>query len=353
MFDDMAPRLAEAAPAATCSTLDAAVLQEFRHQAPDLAASKFHDVSTGPAFTAVAARAALGISEDARYKGTATKHTRDILTKWVCSVVRDFVVSDRIRRWWEKRKTFQPPFVEYARKLWRRLISTDPANAHLKLSFAEVAKCFQLKTAGDVPPWMTSNQTGTVFDRLGAFEGTSSFDVVVVDRRGTRCAVFGLRRGEIAAVAPGATRSGSAPFATRFNPAQVIDEAQDLNPTHKFLFVDAPRARDARRVLVGDAFQSLYHWRGARNALQLARPDATEEIELTASFRFGEEIAELATTVLQRCAPEGEPEPKKLRGCGEPGRLQFENGRDCHDWRADPLAIIGRNNKNVLLAADE
>ena len=54
----------------------------------------------------------------------------------------------------------------------------------------------------------------------------------------------------------------------------VIDEAQDLNPTHYELFVTGPRRAQQRiaHAFVGDPFQSLYAWRGRRTLCATPRP---------------------------------------------------------------------------------
>ena len=78
------------------------------------------------------------------------------------------------------------------------MISRAPADANLKLSFAEVAKCFQLRALADPHSidWMRRGlPAGTVLDRITTFAGTRDYSFVV------------------------------------------IDEAQDLNPTHYELFV--------------------------------------------------------------------------------------------------------------------
>ena len=106
----------------------------------------------------------------------------------------------------------------------------------------------------------------------------------------------------------------------------VIDEAQDLNPTHYELFVTGPRRAQQRiaHALVGDPFQSLYAWRGAKNALRDAKATLQHTlIRLTKSFRFGEEVADLATAVLQRC---GDPATARVVGCVPPERIASITG---------------------------
>lgn len=80
-------------------------------------------------------------------------------------------------------------------------------------------------------------------------------------------------------------------------PADVIflDEAQDTNPVLLDVFESQEHAQ---RVLVGDAQQQIYAWRGAMNAME--RADTDHRTLLTQSFRFGPEIAEVANDVLSR-----------------------------------------------------
>jgi hypothetical protein len=70
-----------------------------------------------------------------------------------------------------------------------------------------------------------------------------------------------------------------------------LDEAQDSNPVSLDIFY---RQTHAQLVMVGDPYQSIYEWRGAVNAFDTV-PETFLRKELTESFRFTSEIAELAT----------------------------------------------------------
>jgi hypothetical protein len=72
----------------------------------------------------------------------------------------------------------------------------------------------------------------------------------------------------------------------------LLDEAQDTNPVTQAI-VDA---QQARKVYVGDRHQAIYGFRGATNAMELIKAD--EHHYLTGSFRFGEEIADVANQIL-------------------------------------------------------
>ena len=74
-----------------------------------------------------------------------------------------------------------------------------------------------------------------------------------------------------------------------------LDECQDVNEVVLDIFL---RQQDKCRLYaVGDGFQNIYSWRGAKNAmLELDWPEAT----LSKSFRFGQEIGDLADVVLSQ-----------------------------------------------------
>lgn len=80
-------------------------------------------------------------------------------------------------------------------------------------------------------------------------------------------------------------------------PYRLVDEAQDSNPA---LFGVLFAQKEGLNIWAGDPYQSIYSWRGAQNAIELAtqRSDAISS-RLTQSFRFGEETAEMASRLLQ------------------------------------------------------
>lgn len=90
----------------------------------------------------------------------------------------------------------------------------------------------------------------------------------------------------------------------------MLDEAQDANP----VMMDILQAQKIRLILVGDTWQQIYSFRGAINAMQNIKTPL--ECFLTQSFRFGQEIADLANSVLQMRAA-----PKTLRG--HPTKLSY------------------------------
>lgn len=95
----------------------------------------------------------------------------------------------------------------------------------------------------------------------------------------------------------------------------LLDEAQDTNPCLFSLFI----AQQCGRVLVGDEHQNIYTFRGAMNAMK--RMPGGERHALTASFRFGEPVAEVANTILGIF----KGERLRLRGLGGPSRCEAFN----------------------------
>jgi F-box protein, helicase, 18 len=83
----------------------------------------------------------------------------------------------------------------------------------------------------------------------------------------------------------------------------LLDEAQDTNPVTLAILAEQPCAR----VFVGDPHQQIYQFRHATNAMAAA--GTWDELALTGSFRFGEEIAAAANRLLSV-----KGEKRQLRG---------------------------------------
>ena len=71
----------------------------------------------------------------------------------------------------------------------------------------------------------------------------------------------------------------------------LFDEAQDANPVMTGLVLN----QSAKAILVGDRYQQIYSWRGADNAMEKVD---MQSHWLTKSFRFGQEIADIANHIL-------------------------------------------------------
>nr|WMC95682.1 UvrD-helicase domain-containing protein [Aminobacter aminovorans] len=108
----------------------------------------------------------------------------------------------------------------------------------------------------------------------------------------------------------------------------LLDEAQDTNP----VVLGVLARQQAQIVYVGDRHQQIYEWRGALNAMDLARADHTTY--LTTSFRFGERIAAAASNVLKHL-----DETRALTG--NPNCHSFIGSNDCD-------AILARTNASVM-----
>lgn len=74
-----------------------------------------------------------------------------------------------------------------------------------------------------------------------------------------------------------------------------VDEFQDTTPC--VLDIVMNQRGHMKIVMVGDARQAIYGWRGAVNAMQMVQGTTRA---LTKSFRYGPAIADIATAVLER-----------------------------------------------------
>jgi len=72
----------------------------------------------------------------------------------------------------------------------------------------------------------------------------------------------------------------------------LFDEGQDASASMLNVF----RSQRAIKVIVGDTHQQIYNWRFAVNSLEKV---AFQKLSLSTSFRFGEDIANLASEVLR------------------------------------------------------
>ena len=113
----------------------------------------------------------------------------------------------------------------------------------------------------------------------------------------------------------------------------LFDEGQDASGA----MLDWFFKQAATKVIVGDAHQQIYGWRHAVNSLNKA--DFTP-YHLSASFRFGSSLAELATQVLAWKAQLGADTPLPLSGHGQGAATMTK-------------AVIGRTNVGLLLKAFE
>src|SRR5690242_8454348 len=112
-----------------------------------------------------------------------------------------------------------------------------------------------------------------------------------------------------------------------------LDEAQDANPVTLAIL----RAQGRPTVWVGDPWQSIYRFRGSVGAMRMI--DAPER-HLSRSWRFGEELAQVARAILART---GQPPLVPLRG--DPGIATTLGPA------RPPCAVLCRTNAGLFEAA--
>lgn len=75
----------------------------------------------------------------------------------------------------------------------------------------------------------------------------------------------------------------------------ILDEAQDTNPVTAQIVEGQSHAT---RLLIGDRHQSIYQFRGAKNAMEQFAASGATVLKMPKTWRFGPEIAGLANTIL-------------------------------------------------------
>lgn len=118
--------------------------------------------------------------------------------------------------------------------------------------------------------------------------------------------------------------------------AILFDEAQDANPVMLQMVL---RQTQAQQIFVGDPYQAIYGWRGAVDAMTAIAAD--QDLRLTASFRFGPQIAAVATRLLRWHDRTVIP----VQGLAPvPGQVYRGIG-------AAPVTVIGRSNAGLFAQA--
>jgi F-box protein, helicase, 18 len=113
----------------------------------------------------------------------------------------------------------------------------------------------------------------------------------------------------------------------------LFDEGQDASPAMLDIFLQQP----AVKVIVGDTNQQIYSWRYAVNSLEKI---GFQKFNLSHSFRFGSNIAQLATTILFWKDNISPFTPVAIKGIGT-------------NTGTVTKAVIGRTNLGLLLKAIE
>lgn len=117
-----------------------------------------------------------------------------------------------------------------------------------------------------------------------------------------------------------------------------VDEFQDTTPC--VLDIVMRQADKMKIIVVGDDRQAIYGWRGAVNAMQMV--DAPT-YPLTKSFRYGQAIADVATTVLER----------DMVLTGNEKITSMHSGDNLVIQRSEPYTRLFRTNAALLSAAVE
>jgi F-box protein, helicase, 18 len=111
----------------------------------------------------------------------------------------------------------------------------------------------------------------------------------------------------------------------------LFDEAQDASPAMLNIFLN----QKAIKVIVGDSHQQIYSWRHAINSLDKTN---FQLYDLSNSFRFGQDIANLAMEILSWKKHLQEVKPVVILGKGTPPKSKFK-------------ATIARTNLGLLVRA--
>lgn len=120
------------------------------------------------------------------------------------------------------------------------------------------------------------------------------------------------------------------------------DEFQDVNPAFLSILRNAKAAK--RIVVVGDEFQSIYQFRGSQNMMKETSTYGVE-LPLTACFRFGPKVADIANMILEDKQPLAHP----LVGKGF-DTIVGSYVSDIVDY-TKPYTIIFRKNLTLLMEA--
>lgn len=116
----------------------------------------------------------------------------------------------------------------------------------------------------------------------------------------------------------------------------LFDEAQDANPVTTAMVMGL----SANKVFVGDRHQSIYAFRGAKNAMEMMTGIA--EYPLFSSFRFGQRVADAANIILGYTLGE---EKHSLRGLGGQSRVTGGGNAARH---CGQIAKLARTNGTIL-----
>ena len=122
----------------------------------------------------------------------------------------------------------------------------------------------------------------------------------------------------------------------------MVDEAQDMNPVFAGILRNS---KSIQRIYIGDTNQAINAWRGA-DGTTLANAEATYDMPITDSFRFGKNVAGMGNRFLSLLGAKERMTGKKTDRSGMPvdGRIgQVDN----------PTMILTRSNGGAIAATLE
>ncbi len=130
----------------------------------------------------------------------------------------------------------------------------------------------------------------------------------------------------------------------------LMDEGQDMNPA----MLDVCLKQSGLKLIVGDPYQQIYGFNGAVNALktQLENNEDFELVDtlrLTQSFRFGTEVAFVASLVKNLLLTDASEEPRSnfvLGSDNRPDSLAWED--EPMQLQEEPAAILSRTNARLF-----
>ena len=114
----------------------------------------------------------------------------------------------------------------------------------------------------------------------------------------------------------------------------MFDEVQDASP----VLLSVVLKQKCQQIFVGDRYQSIYQFRGSVNAMEII---PYETFPLSQSFRYGQEIADLANTILNH-----HNEDINIKGNGNVSSVV--NAKEYQG--TDKLLVITHTNKGLLEA---
>lgn len=115
----------------------------------------------------------------------------------------------------------------------------------------------------------------------------------------------------------------------------IIDEAQDITERDLDIFKKKFFHMEKKMLFIGDSNQQIFGWRGAVNSLKLIKG---KRLTLSTTFRNGEDIAELATYMLNKY------KFAKTNIIGTNKNSYITSAIDT----SKPYTIISRTNKNII-----